>query len=62
MQAEPPKIIVTQTGLTDTVKTGVGKVEQELVLGRKQEDVEGDERGCQSSGLACFRRGRRQKK
>ena len=61
MQAEPPKIIVTQTGIADTVKTGVGKVEQELVL-RKQEDVEGDERGCQSSGLACFRRGRRQKK
>ena len=61
MQAEPPKIIVTKTGIADTVKTGVGKVEQELVL-RKQEDAEGDERGCQSSGLACFRRGRRQKK
>ena len=56
VQAEPPKIIVTQTGIADTVKTGVGKVEQELVL-RKQEDVEGDERGCQSSGLACFTTG-----
>ena len=41
MQAKPPKIIVTQTGIADTVETGVGKVEQELVL-RKQEDFEGD--------------------
>ena len=40
MQVKPPKTIVTQTGIADTVKTGVGKVEQELVL-RKQEDVEG---------------------
>ena len=45
MQAKPPKIIVTQRGIADTVKTGVGawvgKVEQELVL-RKQDYVEGD--------------------